>query len=157
MTIDPTPSCLPPQVVTAVMAARAQADDSSFADSPVWVHASYDPEDPYAVRLLFLNFPEQPLYQGTEWVVSREVLWSASELRQRDGMGDVQVEYSASCSEVIMHLSSPDSGEQTRQVRLPHGRLSVFLRQAVELVPLGSESDHVQIDKLIDICLGGGR
>lgn len=155
MTIDPIPCYPAPSLVTATMTARAQAEDSSFADSPVWVHASYNPDDPYAVRLLFLNYPDQPLYQGVEWVVSREVLWAASELRQQDGMGDVRAEYADSGSEVVMYLSSPDSGEETRQVRLPQARLSVFLRKSAERVPLGSESDHVQIDRLISICLEG--
>jgi len=146
----------PPTTVTAAMTARTlpRPDSGDSGEVPVWLRATYDQTDPYAVTLLFLDHPDQRAAQGVEWVVARDVLWGACEMGVRSGDGDVVAEPGGD-TEVDLLLSSPDSGGQPHPVRLPRGRLSIFLRQTNELVPLGRESDYSNMDAFIAECLGG--
>jgi Streptomyces sporulation and cell division protein, SsgA len=107
----------------------------------------YDTDDPYAVRL---GFPTAPGREAVEWMFARELL--AAGLVAPAGDGDVRI------------WPSPEQGDDQLYVELcsPSGRALFILRRAVlaefsrrceELVPPGTEAEHLDIDAELDALL----
>ena len=107
----------------------------------------YRSDDPYAVSLVFHSASGD-----VEWVVSRTLLLQG--LASRCGEGDVRA--SPSVDEearaiVILDFCSPDGRLIARADSVA---LQSFLARSFELVPVGVEGDHLDMDGLIASLLG---
>lgn len=116
--------------------------DSTGSSTPIAAELQYDPSDPYAVTTVFMTGPSQ-----VRWTFGRELLIRG--LYEPSGDGDVHV---WPCLDtdghavVIIELCSPD-GQALVQART--GDLSRFAERMGELVELGKESQHVDVDAAI--------
>lgn len=122
------------------------------AGQPLDLGASldYSPSDPYAVWLTF----HAPSGDVT-WAMSRSLLSCA--LTRPAGEGDVRMWPSIDESAravVVMEFRSPD-GRLVAQA--PTQKVHHFLTHTLALVPLGTESDYVDVDELIESILGGSQ
>ena len=116
--------------------------DADGAATPLEAELRYDAADPYAVIAGFRT-------QGTlvRWVFSRELL--AQGLFEPSGDGDVHVWPcldACGCAVVMVELSSPD-GEAMLQAH--SNDVSQFLRHTEQLVPLGDEGRHLDLDMVV--------
>lgn len=87
------------------------------------------------------------------WTFARDLLVEG--LYEPAGQADVQVWPSLSCAAgatVVVELSSPDG---TAILQTPARTIAEFLNRTFEVVPLGSESEHLPIDELILRLLAG--
>jgi hypothetical protein len=82
-----------------------------------------------------------------EWVFSRDLLVDG--LAGEAGMGDVRLhsETRRGLDLLVVEIESP---EGYARLELDHEDVSAFLEATAELVPLGEESDHFDVDTLID-------
>ncbi|MFI2708146.1 SsgA family sporulation/cell division regulator, partial [Nocardioides sp. CER28] len=108
---------------------------------------AYRTDDPYAVALVFHSGGGE-----VEWVVSRTLLLQG--LATPCGDGDVKVFPSVDDdgrAVAILDFSSPDGRlvAETESVAL-----QTFLGHTFELVPVGAESKHLDMDSLIAALLG---
>ncbi|MFD4953454.1 SsgA family sporulation/cell division regulator [Streptomyces sp. NPDC058451] len=116
---------------------------SEVSSLPVPAEFRYRPSDPYAVKVIFHTGAEELV----EWVIARETI--AAGLRIRAGAGDVQV-WPSQASEpdaVCLALTSP---EGTALLEAPQAALQTFLRRTNNLVPPGTEGQHIDIDRALD-------
>jgi hypothetical protein len=103
----------------------------------------YDSEDPFAVSMTFRTGSYEVV-----WNFARELLITG--LTDPAGEGDV---YVWPCLDpegrpiVVIELSSPD-GELL--VQGPARDVSDFVAHTTAAVPVGTESDHIDVDDLID-------
>lgn len=109
--------------------------------SPLPVHAEfrYRTSDPYAVEAVFhTGQNEHPT-----WVFGREIITAG--LRTHAGAGDVKIwpSMSAGTKTICISLSSP---EGTALLEAPRAALQSFLRRTNELIPLGTEKEHINLD-----------
>jgi len=118
----------------------------SGASIPIQSELRYDAADPYAVTLAFMTSTSQVC-----WTFGRELL--SDGLFEPSGDGDVHVwpclDADANAV-VIIELCSPE-GEALVQART--GDLSRFVAQMSALVPVGDESEHINIDATIAALL----
>jgi Streptomyces sporulation and cell division protein, SsgA len=111
----------------------------------------YSGEDPYAVRLAFRAGLDQPV----EWIFARDLLSTDSE--NRDGVGDVKVwpsagsERSAPGSVLHIELTSPFG---QAEFEAPAVEIADFVRRTCQVVPIGEESAHIDIEAELDDLLG---
>jgi sporulation and cell division protein SsgA len=111
--------------------------------APIESTASYTDTDPYAVTLAFDVGLEEPI----EWIVARDLL--AGGAIAEEGLGDFRVWPSASASAdneaSVLHidLSSP---EGQAHFEAPADEIAKFLQRTYEIVPAGSEMEHVDVD-----------
>jgi hypothetical protein len=116
--------------------------DASGAATPMQADLNYDPRDPYAVTAVFMTGAG-----NVRWTFGRELLVEG--LYEPTGDGDVHV---WPCLDpdghavVIVELCSPD-GEALVQART--GDLTTFVDRMTALVPVGSESDLMDVDATI--------
>lgn len=102
----------------------------------------YDAQDPYAVSVTF-----QTGGPGVTWTFARDLLVSG--LGEPAGDGDVHV---WPCLDAdgrpvtIIELQSP-GGEALVQARTSD--IASFVRAITDLVPIGAESEHLDVDGLI--------
>ena len=122
-----------------------------FATVSVRASLRYDPEDPYAVCVMF--HPDGSDSDQVAWSFSRELL--AKGLEEPTGIGDVRVwPWTTPRGESIaLALSSPDGNALFEINRAVVQR---FLRRAYGLVPRGRESAHVDLDSTLTKLLAGG-
>lgn len=111
----------------------------------------YDPEDPYAVALVF-----HASEGDVTWMVSRELLVTGA--RGPAGDGDVMV-WPALTPDlddaVVIRLQAP-SGRLVLRLAMPE--LDDFLARSLCLVPWGTESAHLDLDALVaDLLTPRGR
>lgn len=104
---------------------------------------NYRPGDPYAVSLTF-HSPSGDV----EWFLARTLLLQG--LAAPAGDGDVKA--SPAVDEhgravVLLEFSSPD-GQLAGQVG--SRQLQAFLTRTFKSVPVGTESDHLDLDALVD-------
>ncbi|WP_189868712.1 SsgA family sporulation/cell division regulator [Streptomyces viridiviolaceus] len=114
---------------------------------PLRAELHYRVTDPYAVRLS-LGPSTGPL---TTWTFARELL--AEGLRRPAGPGDVMViprycHHPHSIRIVLSNLAG------TALIELAAAEVDAFLQQAFALVPLGTESDHLDVDGAITVLMG---
>lgn len=134
------------------MDANAAADVSCSVDVrlvddagmglPLAACLSYAAADPYAVEAAF-----QAGETRVRWVFCRDLLTSG--LQAPAGEGDVRVwpSFSPDGRRVLaIQLSSPD-GEATLEVE--ESPLATFLHRTYVVVPVGDESDHLDLDSAL--------
>ncbi len=105
----------------------------------------YDTDDPYAVHLAFPSSSGDP---GIEWMFARQLV--AEGLVGRAGEGDVRIWPSSDDGDVYVELCSP-SGRAL--FAAPRSVLVEFVRRAAELVPPGTEVDHLDLDTELQMLL----
>jgi hypothetical protein len=112
---------------------------SDGPDRAVQADLSYEPTDPYAVRVAFHTGTNEVV----EWTFARSLLTDG--VTHPVGDGDVQVwpVNTDGAPKVCLSLSSP-SGRALFEAPLP--QLVQFLTQTYALVPTGCESDFVDVD-----------
>lgn len=114
---------------------------------PVNAALSYDPADPYAVTAVFHADDAAPV----EWTFGRDLLMAGTAAPSGDGDVVVWPWVSNDRQVVCIALSSP-SGEALLEAASED--VSSFLRASYELLPSGQESDHLDVDGVIDRLLG---
>lgn len=119
---------------------------------PVRSSLRYDPDDPYAVHVLF--HPESPSPDTGDpvgWSFSRELLMAG--LTEAAGIGDVRVwPWSTPRGAVVaLALSSPDGNAL---FEVPRNTLVRFLRRTFTAVPRGEEGGYLDVDGAVDKLLG---
>lgn len=116
---------------------------------PVRAGLAYDATDPYAVSVSF-HTGSGPTADVVEWTFARQLLTDG--MNAPVGQGDVQVWPSTSSGEPVacLSLSSP-SGRALFEVPVPE--LAGFLSMTYTAVPLGSESEHVDVDAELALLL----
>jgi hypothetical protein len=122
-----------------------------FATVSVRASLRYDPDDPYAVCVMF--HPDGTDADQVAWSFSRELL--AKGLEEPTGIGDVRVwPWTTPRGEsVALALSSPDGNAL---FEINRGVVQRFLRRAYSLVPRGRESGYVDMDSTLTKLLAGG-
>lgn len=108
---------------------------------------SYDPSDPFAVTLTLKAFP-----RDVRWTFARELLVDG--LFEPAGEGDVVVfpflDPETGSAVTVLELRSP-GGEFMAQVA--QQALQSFVRAMLDSVPLGAESDLIDLDRLVDMLV----
>lgn len=130
--------------VLAEVALRLVAPDG--ASLPVHARLHYGTSDPYAVHVAFqTGGAPGDGKDGAEvvWTFARQLL--ADGLEKPSGMGDVRVWpwTDQGSSAVALALSSP-SGQALFEA--PRDALAAFLQRTYAEVPLGLESEYVDVD-----------
>ncbi|HWB65733.1 MAG TPA: SsgA family sporulation/cell division regulator [Mycobacteriales bacterium] len=136
-----------PRSVSVEIDLRLIVPDGS--SRPVRCEASYDRDDPYAVRLGFHTGPEV-----VEWTFARSLLTDG--VTHAVGDGDVRV-WPASADGrpgVCLALSSP-FGQALFEA--PLTPIVQFLSHSYQLVPTGSEGDFVDLDAELAALLWSER
>ena len=124
--------------------------DGSGAVTPIQSELHYDPADPYAVTAVFLTGNSE-----VRWTFGRDLLLQGQS--EPTGDGDVHVWpcMDADGGEVVLvELCSPD-GEALVQARA--GELSSFLDRVTTAVPVGSESDLLDLDATVAAIFAAER
>jgi len=122
---------------------RMEFVDTEGLSTPLDAEFEYDPADPFAVSILFSDEPTP-----VRWTFARELLIEG--FYEPTGDGDVHVWPCLSTNGsavVILELSSP-SGEVLVQVS--SRSVAAFIHQMVAMVPVGAESDIVDLDAEIN-------
>lgn len=116
-------------------------------DLPLDADLSYDPADPFAIRLDIAADAEQPI----TWFFSRDLVLEGT--TARSGLGDVQVEPVGGRRgrEISLTLTTPD-GHASFRTSLP--TVVEFLTAVYTAVPTGAESDQVDLDAVLAQLLG---
>jgi hypothetical protein len=112
---------------------------------PLVASLYYSGDDPYAIRIAFHVGLDEPV----EWIFARDLL--ASGLKDRQGLGDVQVWPSAASDadddaveDVLnIELSSPFG---QAHFEAPIKEISDFLRRTYQIVASGQEGDFVDVE-----------
>ncbi|MDX2407367.1 SsgA family sporulation/cell division regulator [Streptomyces microflavus] len=106
---------------------------------PVPAEFRYRTTDPYAVEAIFhTGQSEHPT-----WVLGREIITAG--MRTHAGAGDVKVwpSMSSGTKTICISLSSP---EGTALLEAPRAALQSFLRRTNQLIPPGTENEHINLD-----------
>lgn len=113
---------------------------------PVEARATYAMSDPYAVRLDISTGPDS----AVTWHFSRELLTAG--VSDLTGEGDVRIQpvQAGGIHLVRITLSSPDG---IASLEAPLAQVTEFLTETYVLVPTGSESDFVDLDREISQLL----
>lgn len=135
-----------PTAIAAELTLRLVVDGDSTVAVPCVFQ--YVAEDPFAVHTTFrTGFAE------IRWTFSREILIEG--MQRPSGLGDVVVwpETDGDRQLLLIALTSP-TGEAVLECDLRH--VEQFLERTYEIVPLGEETERVDVDTLIDQILGEG-
>ncbi|MFB0619599.1 SsgA family sporulation/cell division regulator [Streptomyces sp. AGS-58] len=109
---------------------------------PLPARLHYDRSDPYAVRLSLGAPPARPVV----WVLARDLLVEG--LRRPAGAGDVLVLPRHGCSPGVMRIVLRSAGGAAL-LEIVVSEVTRFLEGACELVPLGAEGSHVDIESAL--------
>lgn len=117
--------------------ARLVAAAPRMQSIPATLH--YDRRDPFAVRM---TFPAPATLEGVEvcWTFARELL--AAGLEGPEGQGDVRVR-PYGYDRTVLEFHAP---EGTAVVHVHSTEVRRFLQRTTELVPVGLEHLHVDLD-----------
>lgn len=120
--------------------------DSSNKQAPVRASAYYYTDDPYAITLSFDVGAKEPV----EWIFARQLLIFG--LKHHSGEGDVRVwpTQSPDGLKISINLSSP-TGHALFETPAP--ALAEFLKATCALVPIGSESEFLNLQSEVDLFL----
>lgn len=106
------------------------------------VSLTYDPQDPYAVALVF-----HTAEGDVTWMVARELLVVGAGSPTGDGDVMVWPALSPELEEaVVIRLQAPGG---RLVLRLGMAELDDFLARTLSLVPWGTESGHLDLDALV--------
>ncbi len=106
----------------------------------------YDPEDPYAVALVF-----HAADGDVTWMVARELLVTGANSPVGDGDVMIWPALTTTLEEaMVIRLQAP-SGRLV--LRLEMADLDDFLGRSLSLVPWGTESAHLDVDALVEDLL----
>lgn len=120
---------------------------------PMTLDLRYDIADPYAVSMTFHLCTDDTV----RWVVGRDLLLAGQ--HRLTGAGDVQVWPSDRSGAGEVHIAlAPYSRREAVTVTAPAQGLDTFLRQTLELVPVGTEECHLDMDGTVHrLMSGSGR
>jgi hypothetical protein len=111
--------------------------------TPVRSRWSYRADQPFTVVAAF----QTDRNRWVEWTFARDLLveglWTAT------GMGDVRL-HPATEQGLDMLVVEIESPEGYARLELDHESVSAFLDATAELVPIGEESEHFDVDALIE-------
>jgi Streptomyces sporulation and cell division protein, SsgA len=112
-------------------------------NTPVRSRWSYRADQPFTVTAAFQTERDR----WVEWAFSRDLLVEG--LREPAGVGDVRLHPDAEdgLTVLVVEIESP---EGYAELELEHARVRSFLDATARIVPLGAESDHFDVDGLID-------
>ncbi|TPQ16409.1 SsgA family sporulation/cell division regulator [Streptomyces sporangiiformans] len=133
-------------VIEQPVEARLVAAAPRMPSIPATLH--YDPREPFAVRMAF---PAPSTLEGVDvcWTFARELL--SSGLEEPVGQGDVRVR-PYGFDRIVLEFHAP---EGTAVVHVLAGDLRRFLESTTELVPIGLEHQHHDLDHGLDELLRG--
>ncbi|MFE0022866.1 SsgA family sporulation/cell division regulator [Amycolatopsis sp. NPDC059021] len=111
--------------------------------TPVLSRLSYRADEPFAVTVSFRT----ERGRWIEWTFARDLLVTG--LVKPAGIGDVRIRPDLSEDDALLTLEieSPDG---YASFELEREDVQTFLDSSYELVPLGMESEHFDVDGLID-------
>jgi len=111
--------------------------------TPVRSRWSYRADQPFTVTAAFQTDRDR----WVEWVFSRELLVAG--LSSAAGLGDVRLrpESERGLHMLVVEIESP---EGYAKLEFDHEAVSGFLTATEEVVPLGEEAAHFDVDALID-------
>jgi hypothetical protein len=111
--------------------------------TPVRSRWSYRADQPFTVTAAFQTERDR----WVEWAFSRDLLDEG--LRAPAGFGDVRLhpEEGDGITVLVVEIESP---EGYAELELDHAGVSSFLSATEEIVPIGAESEHFDVDGLID-------
>ena len=111
--------------------------------TPVLSRLSYHADEPFAVTVAFRT----ERGRWVEWTFARDLLVDG--LVEQAGLGDVRIRPDLVEDEalIILEIESPDG---YASFELERADIERFLAASYELVPLGAEVDHFDVDTLID-------
>lgn len=111
--------------------------------TPVLSRLSFHAGEPFAVTVAFRT----ERGRWIEWTFARDLL--ATGLTEPAGLGDVRIRPDLSEDEELLTLEieSPDG---YAAFELEREDVRSFLESSYELVPLGAESEHFDVDGLIE-------
>ncbi|MFD9002684.1 SsgA family sporulation/cell division regulator [Streptomyces sp. NPDC059582] len=126
-----------PTVIDQPVEARLVAAAPRMSSIPATLH--YDRLDPFAVRMAF---PAPATLEGVDvcWTFSRELL--AAGLHGAEGHGDVRVR-PYGYDRTVLEFHAP---EGTAVVHVHSAEIRRFLRATSELVAIGTEHLHIDLD-----------
>jgi Streptomyces sporulation and cell division protein, SsgA len=111
--------------------------------TPVRSRWSYRADQPFTVTAAFQTERDR----WVEWVFSRELVVEG--LSGPAGVGDVRLrpEAERGLRMLVVEIESP---EGYAKLELDQEGVAAFIEATTNLVPLGKESDHFDVDALID-------
>ena len=112
--------------------------------TPVRSRWSYRADQPFSVTASF----QTERNRWVEWAFSRDLL--AEGLRGPAGFGDVRLHPIADEEDLHLLVVEIESPEGYAELELDHAGVASFLSATEHVVPLGGESDHFDVDGLID-------
>lgn len=128
--------------------AHVVTSDKRMAGVPAVLR--YRSDDPFAVRLAFLDVHSDRVVDGIEWVFARDLLTDG--LHTPAGEGDVHV-WPFGPGDLMIELRSGDS---TALVITPQSAVRLFLCQIYAIVPAGAEPGHLDLDRGLARLVGQG-
>ena len=138
-----SPSTLP--VIESPVAVERFDETGSLVQSDALF--SYDPSDPFAATLTLKASP-----RDVRWTLARDVLIDG--LFEPAGEGDVVVfpflDPETGSAVTVLELRSPDG---TFMAQVAQQALQAFVRAMLDSVPLGAESDLVDLDRLVELLV----
>jgi hypothetical protein len=118
---------------------------------PLVASLYYSKEDPYAIRIAFHVGLDEPV----EWIFARELL--SRGIEGQEGLGDVKVwpstgsESDLPGSVLNIELSSPFG---QAHFEAPLKEIADFLRRTYEVIPVGCETNHMDVESELTDLLG---
>jgi hypothetical protein len=111
--------------------------------TPVLSRLSYHAEEPFAATVAFRT----ERGRWIEWTFARDLLVTG--MTEPSGLGDVRIRPDLSEDEefLTLEIESPDG---YASFELEREDVRTFLDASFELVPLGDESEHFDVDGLIE-------
>jgi hypothetical protein len=106
---------------------------------PLVARIFYLPEDPYALSVAFDVGLDEPV----KWIFARDLLTMG--IQGREGLGDVRIWPSADSDGGVLHIELSLPFGQAH-FEAPTREISDFLRQTYQIVPVGEESGHFDIE-----------
>ncbi|HVK19923.1 MAG TPA: SsgA family sporulation/cell division regulator [Actinokineospora sp.] len=111
--------------------------------TPVRSRWTYRASEPFTITAAFQTDRDR----WVEWIFARDLLVAG--MIGPSGEGDVRLspEFSNGRSVMVLQIESPE-GRAT--LEMDHDAVEHFLTATTKIVPLGTESDHFDIDALIE-------
>ncbi|GHA11902.1 SsgA family sporulation/cell division regulator [Streptomyces echinoruber] len=136
---------LPPHLTLTVLLFISATEALSLK-----VRFCYDTADPLAVRMDFLDPPEDV----PPWVFSRDLLYAG--LRTPSGDGDVRVWPPCRCHSTTTARIFLHGRNSAAVLHVPAAELGDWLEETFTAVPAGRESAHLHLDETLERLLGRG-
>ncbi|MGW3121685.1 SsgA family sporulation/cell division regulator [Streptomyces sp. NPDC001107] len=135
----------PPSSFMCMVTVRVSVPDEPPTPLPAELH--YEMSDPYAVRLSL----GAPATRSVDWVFARSLLTEG--LHRQTGTGDVLVIPRHGCHPNSVRIVLRSSGGAA-MIDIAESAVAAFLRRTVSLVPPGTESVHIDIDRALTELTG---